>query len=36
MTQADAGRLYDRINNQFGDGVKVFMEVDSIGLARIS
>jgi len=26
-----AGRLYDQINNYFGDGVKVFMDVDSIG-----
>ena len=26
-----AGRLYDQINNYFGDRVKVFMDVDSIG-----
>lgn len=26
-----AGRLYDRINNHFGDRVRVFMDVDAIG-----
>lgn len=30
-TAGHAGRLFDRINNHFGDGVKVFMDVDSIG-----
>jgi len=26
-----AGRLYDQINNYFGDAIKVFMDVDAIG-----